>query len=196
MPVFLGIVIALLVGAAGAAGGYLYRKQASEKKIGRTEQYAKNLLEDAQRKADEKKKETILEAKEEVLRLKTELDRECKDRRAEVQRSERRILQREETLDKKQDAYKAEVEKTANKREVFETARKMDEEMRDIINDVFGFDICTALFGEMNVYALADGLPVWANLMLSIMDEVDTTFARESKATNPRISKYTKKYHK
>ena len=103
MPVFLGIVIALLVGAAGAAGGYLYRKQASEKKIGRTEQYAKNLLEDAQRKADEKKKETILEAKEEVLRLKTELDRECKDRRAEVQRSERRILQREETLDKKQD---------------------------------------------------------------------------------------------
>ena len=60
MPVFLGIVIALLVGAAGAAGGYLYRKQASEKKIGRTEQYAKNLLEDAQRKADEKKKETIL----------------------------------------------------------------------------------------------------------------------------------------
>ena len=103
MPVFLGIVIALLTAAAGAAGGYLYRKQASEKKIGRTEQYAKNLLEDAQRKADEKKKETILEAKEEVLRLKTELDRECKDRRAEVQRSERRILQREETLDKKQD---------------------------------------------------------------------------------------------
>ena len=45
-------------------------------------------------------------------------------------------------LDKKQDAYKAEVEKTANKREVFETARKMDEEMREIINDVFGFDIC------------------------------------------------------
>ena len=103
MPVLLGVVIALLTAAAGAAGGYLYRKQASEKKIGRTEQYAKNLLEDAQRKADEKKKETILEAKEEVLRLKTELDRECKDRRAEVQRSERRILQREETLDKKQD---------------------------------------------------------------------------------------------
>ena len=88
------------------------------------------------------------------------------------------------------------MEKTANKREVFETARKMDEEMREIINDVFGFDICSTLFGEMNVYALADGLPVWANLMLAIMDEVDTTFAREQKATNPRVSKYTKKYHK
>lgn len=101
-----------------------------------------------------------------------------------------------DTLDKKQEAYKAEVEKTANKREVFETARKMDEEMRDIIADVFGFDICSALFGCMNVYALADGLPVWANLMLAIMDEVDTAFSREQKATNPRISKYTKKYHK
>lgn len=101
-----------------------------------------------------------------------------------------------DTLDKKQEAYKAEVEKTANKREVFETARKMDEEMRDIINEVFGFDVCTPLFGAMNVYALADGLPVWSNLMLGIMDEVDTTFARESKLTNPRIQKYTKKYHK
>ena len=91
-----------------------------------------------------------------------------------------------ETLDRKQDAYKAEVE----------TARKMDAEMRDIVNDVFGVDVCTALFGGMNVYALADGLPVWANLMLAIMDEIDTAFARESKATNPRISKYTKKYRR
>lgn len=101
-----------------------------------------------------------------------------------------------ETLDKKQEAYKETVEKTANKREIFDIARKMDEEMRDIIGEVFGFDICTALFGEMNVYALADGLPVWANLMLGIMDEVDTAFAREQKTTNPRIARYTKKYHK
>ena len=92
MYVLITIVIAIATAAAGVYGGYQYRKQASEKKIGRTEEYAKNLLEDAQRKADEKKKETILEAKEEVLRLKTELDRECKDRRAEVQRSERRIV--------------------------------------------------------------------------------------------------------
>ena len=101
-----------------------------------------------------------------------------------------------DTLDKKQESYKAEVEKTGNKREVFEIARKMDEEMREIIGEVFGFDICASLFGEMNVYALADGLPVWANLMLAIMDEVDTAFAREQKATNPRVARYTKKYHK
>ena len=62
--------------------------------------------------------------------------------------------------------------------------------------EVFGFDVCGAVFGDMNVYALADGLPVWCNLMLSVMDEIDTTFAREQKAQNPRISKYTKKYHR
>lgn len=74
MDWIVAIIVAVAAAALGAAGGYLYRKQAGEKKIGRTEEYAKNLLEDAQRKADEKKKETILEAKEEVLRLKTELD--------------------------------------------------------------------------------------------------------------------------
>ncbi len=107
MSPLIAILIALITAALGTVGGYAYRKQAGEKKIGRTEEYAKNLLDDAMRKADEKKKETILEAKEEVLRLKTELDRECRDRRTEVQRSERRILQREETLDKKQDNMEA-----------------------------------------------------------------------------------------
>lgn len=101
-----------------------------------------------------------------------------------------------DTLDKKQEAYKADVEKNANKREVFDTIRKMDEEMRDIINDVFGFDICAALFGNINLYAMADGFPVWANFLMAIMDEMDTTFAREQKATSPRVQKYTKKYHR
>ena len=101
------ILIAVIAALIAYIGGYLYRKQAAEKKIGRTEAYAKNLLDDAMRKADERKKETILEAKEEVLRLKTELDRECRDRRAEVQRSERRNIQREEMLDKKQDSMES-----------------------------------------------------------------------------------------
>ena len=97
---FLAIVVAL---AAGGAGGYMYRKNVQEKKIGRNEEFARNLLDEAQKRAEEKKKESILEAKEEVIRLKNELDREIRDRRAEVQRSERRVTQREETLDKKAD---------------------------------------------------------------------------------------------
>jgi len=72
-----------------------------EKKIGHTEAYVQNLLDDATRKAEEKKKEAVLEAKEEIIRLKSELDKEVRDRRSEVQRQERRINQREEAYDKK-----------------------------------------------------------------------------------------------
>lgn len=107
-----------------------------------------------------------------------------------------RLFDAFDLLDKKQDAYKAEVERTANSREVFDTARKMDGEMREIIDGVLGDGTSAAVFGGMNVYALADGLPVWCNLLMAVMDEVDTTFAREQKATNPRIQKYTAKYHK
>ncbi len=103
MHTLITILIALLALAAGAAFGYLYRKDVLEKKIGRNEEYARNLLDDAQRRAEERKKESILEAKEEIIRLKNELDREVRDRRAEVQRSENRVAQREESLDKKAD---------------------------------------------------------------------------------------------
>jgi len=115
MEPFVIILIAVITAVMGAVAGYYYRKQAGEKKIGRTEEYAKNLLDDAMRKADDKKKETIFEAKEEVLRLKTELDRECRERRAELQRSERRVLQREESLDKKQDNLEAREESINHK---------------------------------------------------------------------------------
>lgn len=100
-----------------------------------------------------------------------------------------------DTLDQRQERYKAELEKVADKREIFAIARKQDTEMREIIDSVFG-PVSGAIFGGMNVYALANGLPVWCNFLLAVMDEVDTTFAREQKATNPRIAKYTAKYHR
>ena len=83
-----------------------------------------------------------------------------------------------------------------NHREIFEIARLRDTEMRELIDGVFGRPVCAELFGDMNVYAMADGLPVWCNFLLAVMDEIDTTFAREQKLTNPRIQKYTAKYHK
>lgn len=101
-----------------------------------------------------------------------------------------------EELDKKQEGYKAQVEKMANKREIFDFARERDTEMRGIIDGVFEASVSDAVFGGMNVYAVANGLPVWCNLMLAVMDEIDTTFAREQKSTNSRIKKYTDKYQK
>lgn len=89
------VLIALAALAIGALIGYRYRQSVTEKKIGRTEEYAKKLLDDATRKAEDNKKEMILAAKEEILHLKTELDKESRARRTELQRSERRMEQRE-----------------------------------------------------------------------------------------------------
>lgn len=101
-----------------------------------------------------------------------------------------------EELDRKQEAYKAEIEKRANKKEIFDLARELDTEMRGIIDGLFEIPISDTLFGGMNVYAIANGLPVWCNLMMAVMDEIDTTLSKEQKLTNPRISKYTAKYQK
>ena len=68
--------------------------------------------------------------------------------------------------------------------------------MRDMIDGLFETPVCAALFGTMNVYALADGLPVWANLMLAVLDQVDTTLTQEKLRTNPRIQKYTERWAK
>jgi len=103
MDLTLSIVFVVVFAIVGFLIGFVYRKKAVETKIGRSENYAKELLEDAMRKADERKKETLLEAKEEVIKLRSELDREIKDRRNEVHKVEKRLQQREEVLDRKSD---------------------------------------------------------------------------------------------
>jgi len=107
-----------------------------------------------------------------------------------------RLFNTFDSLDKKQDAYKAEAERTGDKREVFQLARRLDEEMRAMIDEVFDQPVSEPLFGGMNVYAIADGAPVWVNLMLTVIEEIDTSFAREQKATNPRLQKYLNKWKK
>lgn len=131
MPVIIAIALVLVALAAGAAMGFIYRKNVHEVKIGRTEAYAKELLEDATRKAEDKKKETILAAKEEVLRLKSDLDKEIHDRRAEQQRAERRVAQREETLDKKLDNLESREERLNKKSEEITARLTEAEELRD-----------------------------------------------------------------
>ena len=82
----------------------LYRKNVSEKKLGNAEEKAREIIDEALKTAEAKKREASLEIKEESIRTKNELDKEIKERRAEVQRYERRVQQKEETIDKKSDA--------------------------------------------------------------------------------------------
>ena len=89
---------------AGALGFYLggeNRKRTAEAKIGSAEEEAKRIVNDAIKTAEQKRKETIIEAKDEAFKLKSDADKEIKDRRAEITRQERRIDQKEEALDKR-----------------------------------------------------------------------------------------------
>lgn len=93
-----------------------YRKKVYESKIGSAEQRSKEIIDEALKIAETKKREALLEAKEESLKTKNELEKETKERRAEIQRYERRVLSKEENLDKKLDALE--------KREAGFTARE------------------------------------------------------------------------
>ncbi len=108
MSEILNIILPIATAIAGIAGGavgtYMYDRKNAESKIAKADELVKKMVDDAQKRAETLKKETILEAKEEVYRLKTENERENKDRRNELQRAERRLQQREEAFDKKQDS--------------------------------------------------------------------------------------------
>jgi ribonuclease Y len=101
---WLYVVIGILALLSGFLVGYAYRRNIAEAKVAKAEDAVKKLYDDAQRKAEEIKKERILEAKEEVFKIRSEAERENRERRGEIQRNERRIFQREEILDKKTDS--------------------------------------------------------------------------------------------
>ena len=81
-----------------------YHKKVTDKKIGSAEAKAREIIDDALKTAETRKKEMLLEAKEESIKTKNELDKETRERRAEIQKYERRVLSKEETLDKKLDS--------------------------------------------------------------------------------------------
>lgn len=95
-------IAALVVGAlVGFIIGRVYRRNATENTITTAKQEAARIVTAAVSEAETKKKETLLEAKDEIHRLRTEADKELRERRSEVQRQERRLVQKEENIDKK-----------------------------------------------------------------------------------------------
>ena len=96
-----GLVLAAICGFVFFRLGIMYRRKIAEAEIGGAEEKAKAIVADAQTAAEAKKRELLLEAKEENHKIRTEFDKEMKERRNEISRQERRIQQKEETLDKK-----------------------------------------------------------------------------------------------
>ena len=115
IDIIVGILIAAVAAVAGLFFGNVIRKNISEKTMGNAELKAKNLILDAEQRADSIKKEQILEAKEEAHRIKKETDEEIKIRRLEISKSERRLIQKEETLDRKIENLEKKEEDLASK---------------------------------------------------------------------------------
>ena len=120
-----GIIATALITKNVAITNY---KKSEEVKVGNAEEKARVIIDDALKTAETKKREALLEAKEEAIKTKNEIERESKERRAELQRYEKRVLSKEETLDKKSDALeKKEVKLNAKNAELDKQKKELDE---------------------------------------------------------------------
>ena len=128
MPVWVGIIVAIAAAAVAVLVYVLVNKATTEKKLGSADERAKEIVAQAQAEADkiiaqgkeESKralKEALLEAKEQDLKLRNEFDRETKEKRAELQRMEQRLTQKEDSLDKKLEALEQQKNQLLKKEE-------------------------------------------------------------------------------
>ncbi len=98
------VVTAVIVAPISWFAAVTYRKRVYEAKIGKAEEKSREIIDEALKVAETKKREALLEAKEESIKTKNELEKETRERRAELQRYERRVLNKEENVEKKSEA--------------------------------------------------------------------------------------------
>ena len=135
MPIGTMIVVAIVLIVVAVAAAVLSHfltvsnlKNNAESKIGNAEARAREIIDDAVKTAETKKKESLLEIKEESIRNKNELEKETKERRSELQRYEKRVLSKEEALDKKSEAIeRREAGFTAKEEELKQREAKVEE---------------------------------------------------------------------
>ena len=160
IPIVAAVIIAVV--CAVAAGvvcffiGIAHRKKQAELAMGSAEQEAKRIISEAIKTAEAKKKEAVLEGKDEIHRLRNESEKELSDRRKEVQRQERRIQQKEETLDKKIESLESKDEilngKIRQAEELLEEAEAVKKSQFEMLERISGFTMeqarRLASFGE------------------------------------------------
>ncbi len=141
----IGLVIAAAVvfGIVGFVVGGAHRKKVAEAAIGSATEEAARIVNNAMTEAEQKKKEAILEAKDEIHKLRSETEQDLRERRAEVQRQERRMIQKEESLDKKVEAQEKKEEILAQKIKDFEVKEQEVESLKksqlEILERISGY---------------------------------------------------------
>ena len=123
------VVVALLIAVPVTCKVAVAKKtQADSEVIGTAEEKARSIIDEALKTAETKKREALLEVKEESLRTKNELEKETKERRNELQKYEKRVLSKEESVDKKAEAVeKREAECTVRLAELQKKEKRAEE---------------------------------------------------------------------
>lgn len=139
------VVGAAIFGAIMFFAGINHRKKQAENAIGSAEKEAERIVSEAEKTADSKKKEALIEAKDEIHKLRTDADREIKERRGEVNRQERRLQQKEEHLDKKLDNIEQKEEalqaKLKKADERLADAEQIKKSQMEILEKISGYTI-------------------------------------------------------
>ena len=137
--------IALVLVIVAFVSGIFYRKRVGEKEIASAEEEAKRIINEAIKAAESKKREALIEAKEEIHKNRVEFDKEMKERRSEVQKQEHRIAQKEEALDKKYDAIEKKEELLAKKIKesdaIAEEARQLRKNQLELLERISGYTV-------------------------------------------------------
>ena len=138
-------VIAVAVFVIGFFLGITYRKKVSEREIQSAEEKAKRIINDSIKAAESKKREALLEAKEEIHKSRSEHEREMKERRSELQKQERRIQQKEENLDRKTDALEKKSDNLTKKLADLDAAREevnlMKRSQMELLEKISGYTV-------------------------------------------------------
>ncbi len=129
IAVGIALVVSVVVGIIVRTLTITSLKNNAESKIGNADAQARQIIDDAVKTAETKKKEALLEVKEESIKTKNELEKETKERRAELQRYEKRVLSKEETLEKKIAAAETKEANFATKEEQLVKQQKKVEEL-------------------------------------------------------------------
>ena len=143
MPYIIGGIAAVICAVVGFVVGSVHRRKSAEATIGSAEDEARRILSDAIKNAESKKKEALLEAKDEIHQLRQETEKDLRERRSEVQRQEHRIQQKEEALDRKTDNLEAKEEKLAAKQKDIENkieeCDRIKQSQLDLLEKISGF---------------------------------------------------------
>jgi len=158
--ILIGIVVAIGVGIGAFSLGIAYRKRIAEAQIGSAEEKAHTIIDDAIKAAEAERREMMLESKEENIRAKNEIEQEVRERRNELQHLERRLIQKEETLDRRGLSFE-------KKEETLVSKEKRVEELRVEIES-----IQTSQLEELERIAGLTSDEAKAQLLSNIEDEV------------------------